>query len=204
MDNVPCPYGIVVGLNNLRQEKRMTVSLKNAVDILLSGDCPRLLTPTEQEFILLCLAKHAESADKIGCGVAHIYIDHALYGQRCFYIERMDGTKIDFSIHKCFRPSKSKPEALFKQAAREAAEIPVVAGFHMHHEEPFTFERIVQDFLRDENIKPIAILYDRSGLGVRFTDVELRQKFKEYHDKRAVLVPITIDEHYEKHHGKKT
>lgn len=50
------------------------------------------------------LERHPEAADKIGRGVAAIYVagspDHAT---RCFWIRRVDGTRIDFSYKAALR-----------------------------------------------------------------------------------------------------
>lgn len=46
---------------------------------------------------LLRSGRHPEAAEKIGPGVAAIVVRPASYGQRCFWVERSDGTSVDFS-----------------------------------------------------------------------------------------------------------
>ena len=47
------------------------------------------------------LEKHPRAGEKIGAGVKRIFADWIRDGARCFWVERIDGTKEDFSIRKC-------------------------------------------------------------------------------------------------------
>jgi hypothetical protein len=47
------------------------------------------------------IEKHHIGEEKIGCGIKRIFRDKTKYGANCFWIERIDGTKEDFSCRKC-------------------------------------------------------------------------------------------------------
>ena len=49
------------------------------------------------------LRRHDEEADKIGTGIAHISVGPApdYINQRCFWLTRTDGSRIDFSYQHC-------------------------------------------------------------------------------------------------------
>ena len=51
--------------------------------------------------LLTLVKKHPNSKDKIGSGIRRIYRDKTKHGASCFWIERTDGTKVDFSFLKC-------------------------------------------------------------------------------------------------------
>lgn len=49
------------------------------------------------------LRRHDEEAEKVGSGIAHISVGPApdYFNQRCFWITRTDGSRIDFSYQHC-------------------------------------------------------------------------------------------------------
>jgi len=49
------------------------------------------------------LKRHDEEAEKIGCGIAHFSVNPApdYPDQRCFWITRTDGSRIDISYQHC-------------------------------------------------------------------------------------------------------
>lgn len=53
------------------------------------------------ENLLKLIKKHPRSEEKIGSGIKRIFRDKTKHGASCFWIERMDGTKEDFSYLKC-------------------------------------------------------------------------------------------------------
>ncbi len=65
----------------------------------------------DQEMILKLLEHHPRASTKIGCGIEHFYVAGAAFGTRCFYAKRRDGSRVDFSIGKCFEGLKNTPKA---------------------------------------------------------------------------------------------
>ena len=53
--------------------------------------------------VIALLNRHDEKAEKVGCGIAHFSVDPApdYPDQRCFWITRTDGSRIDISYHHC-------------------------------------------------------------------------------------------------------
>ena len=47
------------------------------------------------------LALHPDAEEKIGCGISHFSVRSAVYGKRCFWVNRLDGTTDDFSYKSC-------------------------------------------------------------------------------------------------------
>ena len=54
------------------------------------------------------LKRHDEIEEKVGNGIAHFSVDSApdWENQRCFWIVRIDGSRVDFSFQHCL---KKKP-----------------------------------------------------------------------------------------------
>lgn len=59
---------------------------------------------------LITVGKHPDSSDKIGPGIAHVFIRRNDFGTRGFWLKRVDGTEIDFSYLTAIdgRPSRQK------------------------------------------------------------------------------------------------
>lgn len=49
-------------------------------------------------FLIDIFEGHTEYENKIGCGLDFISIQKTMYGQRCFYLHRIDGTSTDISF----------------------------------------------------------------------------------------------------------
>lgn len=177
----------------------MEVSLKGAQLILNAGDTPRECSLEERVYVEECLLKHPQAKGKVGGGITSIWIKKARFGSRGFYVTRADGTEIDFSIYKCFRPSISKNSALFAAAARTASFDGAVSGHHKHHLPPWTFAKILREFITVEKIDMDKVDFDHSGLGVTFADTELSGRFKKFHDALAVIEVILPEEHKKRH-----
>lgn len=54
-------------------------------------------------FLCDLVSRHPRAAEKIGKGIDHFTIGVGLYGTRCFYLNRVDGSRTDFSFMKCVR-----------------------------------------------------------------------------------------------------
>jgi len=59
------------------------------------------VTGEDLKDLLGLLDEHPNHKGKIGSGVSRIYVDTTKHGQSCFWVERSDGTKDDFSFKKC-------------------------------------------------------------------------------------------------------
>ena len=54
-------------------------------------------------FLCALISRHPRAAEKIGTGLQHFTVELGLYGARCFYLNRVDGSRTDFSYLKCLR-----------------------------------------------------------------------------------------------------
>jgi hypothetical protein len=67
------------------------------------------VSPEDAVDLSALVERHDERDEKIGAGIAGFEVntppdDVPQFSQRCFWIVRNDGTKIDFSIGHCLKP----------------------------------------------------------------------------------------------------
>ena len=81
-----------------------------ARNVLAKYNVGDTVTDQERDFLVAALRlRGAKGLEKIGTGVHRIYIDTNSFGTYCFFLERTDGTTIDFSYIKCFKEHISQP-----------------------------------------------------------------------------------------------
>jgi hypothetical protein len=78
------------------------------------------LSKEDLYFMLEVLQDHENADEKIGLGVKGMWLEESSYGQKHFMLERIDGTREDFSFLKCF--TKSSPKSNYLKACRKAVE----------------------------------------------------------------------------------
>lgn len=61
------------------------------------------ITETDAKDLKALMKRHDEEEEKIGSGIAYFSVDPApdYPDQRCFWITRQDGSRIDISYHHC-------------------------------------------------------------------------------------------------------
>ncbi|MGY3232142.1 hypothetical protein ACVWWJ_003626 [Luteibacter sp. HA06] len=47
------------------------------------------------------LLRHVHYGEKVGSGIAYFKVDADLYGWKCFWIVRHDGSEVDFTYRRC-------------------------------------------------------------------------------------------------------
>lgn len=183
-------------------------------DILSSYDHGETLSGEHFAFVRDLIDRHPRAKEKIGCGIRSIFVqtNPIFRKQKQFWIERNDGSKTDFSFEKCL--SARDRMADFKSACRTAiapdviqfkkeffagpryAHCPITGerltwdNAHVDHEPPLTFDRIVADFMRSEqlDLDNLLILGHRDGeMRKEIGDIGLRWSFIAYHRERARL-----------------
>lgn len=204
------PYQFAVQI--FRTKKEATEFIR---EILYRYPLNKPLAPPDLTFMLAVLERHPRAAEKIGVGVKAIHVEKEEdWTTRQFIATRTDGTHTDFSFVKCIHPA-SKLQ-IFKKACRDLVANDIkqfrygrfagapdgqlhcpITGLpmtrldsHVDHEPPLTFDLLVDQFIREENLDIEAV--EITGLGDRqmrkgFTDDGLAKQWKQFHRSHAKL-----------------
>ena len=71
------------------------------------------LNKTDKTLVITALRKHPKAREKFGVGINAIVVSKYVYGSRCYFVIRADGTTEDFSLRKCFGlPTQPRNEKL--------------------------------------------------------------------------------------------
>lgn len=190
--------------------------------LLRSAHPPMRLTGDDAAFMGDLLLRHPSADRKIGCGVAAIWIKrnchdnpYAVFGNG-FYVERTDGTFIDFSYKQCIRPFTHATKAKFafrraiddqtlavKKVAFRDSEVlicPVTdepitwETAHVDHEPPLTFAALLADYCGERGIdlNTIELYEPRSGIG-KLLPPDIEMDWADWHRARACLRVISAD-----------
>src|SRR5262245_53446390 len=102
-------------------------ALRTYVRAILQRSSPPVRLEGEAAAVMAALLlRHPHAADKIGVGVRALWVRHNIVVPSAgFYVERTDGTFIDFSYRQCLRPAT--PEHTAKLAFRIAVADQVAA-----------------------------------------------------------------------------
>lgn len=173
-------------------------------------------------FMIGLLQHHPWGSQKIGVGVRRMWLQKVGdYKHPCFWLERTDGTKTDFSFRTCVQPPSILGD--FKKACRHAVACRVIAfrnayfaehandgkvacqmtgewigvhESHVDHAPPMTFDAIVNEFISSigDNVEN-APLSDHSdgNIGCEFTDDMFIAKWIKFHDARASLRILSVE-----------
>ncbi len=91
---------LTIGDTRFESQKAANEFIK---DLLHSQPLSTPIAGPDHSFLCALLSRHPRAAEKTGMGIRHFTVEAAEYGTRCFYLTRIDGTKIDFSTFKCVR-----------------------------------------------------------------------------------------------------
>lgn len=169
-------------------------------DILHRNDGP--LEGADLDLMLRVLALHRRHAIKIGVGVRGLYVaSHPEYPNKCFWVERIDGTHIGFSFRQCFDPSDHRDEVLsaLRHAVREditAFRAAQPAGstccqcgsagqLHVDHIEPFV--GIAEAWLDGASWSDVRLTKDPNMMIADALDPDVLHCWQEWHRHEARL-----------------
>jgi len=169
-------------------------------------------------FVVDLLAGHPNADQKIGPGVASIAVQRndTWKPTLMFVVERVDGTRSDFSFMKCIY--RTAPMTDFLAACRTAVLADVMAfkqrcfdrqadasgrvrceltgqwhdwdQVHVDHAPPHTFRAIVRAFCAQEGLDPTSVEITGFGDGEmlkQFADDRIAQRFRAHHGRLARL-----------------
>lgn len=173
----------------------------------------RDLSLDDETFLRALLENHPEAEAKIGCGVQRIFIGPDGHGRFCFWLERTDGTKTDWSFVWClkggpdkradvlaaFRFSVKEQVTAFRAAAYALGgtvlcaltSVPVASDdSHVDHTPPDNFLSLVELFMSERALtyESIAIQPTRDQeVGTFFEADDIRDAWRDFHRERAKL-----------------
>lgn len=177
---------------------------------------PAQLLGDDAAFMGDLLLRHPSAERKIGCGVAALWVRRNGAFGNGFYVERTDGTLVDFSYKQCIRPfthaSKAKfafrraiddqvlavKKAVFDDGALITCPItgePIVwETAHVDHEPPTTFAALLADYcaLRGIDLDSLELYEPRSGIG-KLLPPAIERDWSDWHRAHARLRVISAE-----------
>jgi hypothetical protein len=166
---------IVIGTLQFNTQTKALAYFKAMLARYRPGDS---IDATDTVHLHQLIERHVEAAQKIGCGIARFYVELTEKGTHCFWLERLDGSRTDFSYISCVKAKAKSLYQDFKEACREAVagdlmvakrahfdtygdesgrvpcditgELLLPHECHLDHAHPMTFEVIVRGFLAAE------------------------------------------------------
>ena len=157
---------------------------------------------------------HSEYQEKIGTGIDYITVQKSL-NNRCLYIHRTDGSKVDCSWKHCLHPASQKQivSMAFRRAVKERVmdfkndqlpnvKICPIIGIQLTHENSHvcytekTFDELLSDFLSKNHIAIESIKLtdppseDDDHRGI-LTDSKLAALWNDFHTENAQLKLIS-------------
>lgn len=150
-------------------------------NILESYQNGQTIAGDDHDMLLALLKRHPEADQKIGCGVKRFYKDRTDMPTSCFWIERNDGSKTDFSYRTAISTKGKTLKQEFLEACRAAVQDDLrrikkqhfekksdqngrvecditgdkvaIYESHLDHKAPYTFEVLVNTFIGANNIE---------------------------------------------------
>ncbi|HBL12139.1 MAG TPA: DUF3223 domain-containing protein [Cyanobacteria bacterium UBA11162] len=135
----------------------------------------------DREMLMSLLERHPEADKKIGCGVKKLYKDKTDMPTSCFWIEREDGSRTDFSYRTAISAKGKSLYQEFFDACRNAVqndlritkehffkkygdengkvecditgERVAIYESHLDHKKPLTFQVLVKTFIEANSIE---------------------------------------------------
>jgi hypothetical protein len=145
----------------------------------------------DSEFLRGLLERHPDAVQKIGCGVERFFRGGTGQGTDCFWLERRDGTRTDFSYITCANARAKPLYQEFAEACRQAVQPSLKTAkrkhfethgdaegkvpceitrqmvgpdeSHLDHKKPMTFQVIVATFIAANGIELKADMLSRKA-----------------------------------------
>lgn len=179
---------IIIGNKEFKFQKDALAFFKS---MLNSCRTNKAIEGENHELLLAVLERHPEADQKIGVGVKRFYKAPTEMGTSCFWLERIDESKTDFSYITAVK-SKGKSlyqefkeacrnavrddlsvtkEAFFNQYGDENGKVPCeisrekigIYESHLDHKKPMTFQVIVNTFITANKINISLSMLSISG-----------------------------------------
>lgn len=189
-----------------RDEVRRRISAYNFGDSVSDDD---------QYFFEKLFELHSEHSTKVGCGIESIQVERDFNNNKCLFITRIDGSKVDISWVHCLQPASKKNviSMAFRRAIKErivafkskVLEVPTlcpVYGVALNFENSHvvyvdkSFESLLSDFISIvgtdfesiEIVDPKSTDKDHRGM---LKDSEILSSWRAFHTDKAQLQLIS-------------
>jgi len=176
---------------------------------ILHSNIDKELIGEDLSFILSILPRHPEYKEKSGVGIKTIRVKRTAFNSPCFFIERMDGTFIDFSYKTCINGKSIEPKDNLNEAMRAAVKEQIIEFKKFNLVKPFKCP-LCSSFIEDDkkihvdHVNKFRYLShcfkishecpDRfdddpvfNNAIFREIDNEIKDKWKNYHKQYAIL-----------------
>lgn len=168
---------IVIGNKEFKYQKDALEFFK---EILNSHRANKTIEGETHDLLLSLIERHPEAEQKIGIGIERFYKAPTEIGTNCFWIERTDGSKTDFSYYTAVKAKGKSLYQEFAEACRSSVNEDLkrtkeeffqkhgdkdgkveceVSGnkigiyeSHLDHKKPLTFQVLVNTFIAANNI----------------------------------------------------
>ena len=194
---------IVLNGIEFKFQKDAIEHFKNMLERYRNG---QTIAGDDRDMLLALLERHPQADKKIGCGVKRLYKDRTDMPTSCFWIERTDGSRTDFSYRTAISAKEKSLYQEFLEACRVAVQDDLllakkeyfekwgdrdkkvkcaltrdkvaISESHLDHEKPLTFEVLVNTFIgaNDIEIKPEMLLMSQDA---QFQTTMIDQELKD-------------------------
>ncbi|WP_084646101.1 DCL family protein [Marinimicrobium agarilyticum] len=203
---------ISFGNFQFRTKKSATEEVRRRINKYEFGD---KLNIEDELFFTSLFTLHSEYKNKKGVGIDHIKVERDFHNNRCLYIHRVDGSKVDCSWTHCIRPApqKSIVSIAFRRAVKDiitsfkreqlafvksCPELGTDLSMSNSHASytGASFENLVDDFLNLNNLTYESITLtnpapgDEDQRGI-ISNPEIINKWIEYHYKNASIMILS-------------
>lgn len=182
---------------------------------ILDSHIPGSVILDDNDFLLDLFATHPHWEFKKGAGVLFISVEKALFNTKCFWINRIDGTKIHISYNQCLI-GKINKTANVKKACRNAvsseiSKIRSVVNFgadtcpftsevltpentHIDHYD-LKFAELFNLWIADKSIDELYLLTNyepqNHNVDIFFTDKSIASDFLLFHNANTNLRAVS-------------
>lgn len=173
---------------------------KRCKSILALGERD-IISGSDFDFLLFLIKRHRNAQLKIGSGVLCFKVVKTYWKSTGFYIQRTDGSLIDFSYHQCITPKEYTKIQKLRMACRFHLKDSIhydmkTKGIHNHHEGE-TFESIFASWTK--TIIPDDIQIEEAPEYYCMENKNEIMSWLKWHDQRARIRVLPEEEHRKLH-----
>jgi hypothetical protein len=96
---MPRSKPLTIGGKHFETQKAANLFMQ---ELLNSQSLKAAIPEPNHSFLCALISRHPRATEKIGEGIGHFAVEHAVHRTRCFYLIRPDGTRTDFSYFQMY------------------------------------------------------------------------------------------------------